>query len=142
MHLANLFISKSSLLVCWRFFLRESGYIIANVPYAIVNASVEYYQEQQKMQAYQVDRPQGNFKNVTHENSEDKQIYVMVIGESTTRRHLGIYGYPRETTPHFKRKQNELLIYSDVVSTSATTIQSLKKALTLNNFKTQNKNLH
>ena len=35
------------------FFLRESGYIIANVPYAIVNASVEYYQEQQKMQAYQ-----------------------------------------------------------------------------------------
>ena len=117
------------------FFLRESGYIIANVPYAIVNASVEYYQEQQKMQAYQVDRPQGNFKNVTHENSEDKQIYVMVIGESTTRRHLGIYGYPRETTPHFKRKQNELLIYSDIVSTSATTIQSLKKALTLNNFK-------
>ena len=117
------------------FFLRESGYIIANVPYAIVNASVEYYQEQQKMQAYQVDRPEGNFENVTAENSEDQQIYVMVIGESTSRRHLGIYGYPRETTPNFKKKQDELLVYSDIVSTSATTIQSLKKALTLNNFK-------
>ena len=117
------------------FFLRESGYIIANVPYAIVNASVEYYQEQQKMQAYRVDQPKGNFENVKVEKSKDRQIYVMVIGESTSRKHLGIYGYPRETTPNFKKKQDELLVYSDIVSTSATTIQSLKKALTLNNFK-------
>ena len=117
------------------YLIKTSGYIIANVPYAILKSSFEYYQEKQKMQAYQVDRPEGNFENVTAENSEDQQIYVMVIGESTSRRHLGIYGYPRETTPNFKKKQDELLVYSDIVSTSATTIQSLKKALTLNNFK-------
>ena len=117
------------------YFLKSSNYIIANVPYAIVKASVEYYQEQQKMQAYQVDQPQGNFENVTAKKVKDQQIYVMVIGESTSRKHLGIYGYPRETTPNFQRKKDELLIYPDILSTSATTIQSLKKALTLNNFK-------
>jgi len=117
------------------FFLRESGYIIANVPYSILRASVEYYQEQQKMQAYQVDQPKGNFKEVSSKNTRKQQIYVMIIGESTSRRHLGAYGYLRETTPNFSKKQEQLLMYSDIVSTSATTIQSLKKALTLNNFK-------
>ena len=117
------------------YLIKSSGYIIANVPYAILRSSVEYYQEKQKMQSYAVDEPKGNFKNVSAKKLKNKQINVIVIGESTSRDHLGIYGYERQTTPDLSAIRDELLIYSDILSTSATTIQSLKKALTLNNFK-------
>lgn len=117
------------------YLIKTSGYIIANVPYAILKSSFEYYQEKQKMQSYAVDEPNGNYKNVSVKEIKEKQVNVIVIGESTSRDHLGIYAYERQTTPKLSTIKKELLIYSDILSTSATTIQSLKKALTLNNFK-------
>lgn len=126
---------KSLVILLLAVFIKTSGYIIANVPYAIVKSSFEYYQEKQKMQAYEVDKPKGNFTQVASKKSTEKQVHVVVIGESTSRSHLGIYGYERPTTPNLSLLKDELLVYSDILSTSATTIQSLKKALTLNNFK-------
>jgi glucan phosphoethanolaminetransferase (alkaline phosphatase superfamily) len=35
----------------------------------------------------------------------EPELHVIVIGESTNRAHLGLYGYPRNTTPHL-RQQN------------------------------------
>ena len=40
--------------------------------------------------------------------------YIVAISDAVARRHLGIYGYPRQTTPHLSQEQKELLIFSNV----------------------------
>ncbi|MEO7977151.1 phosphoethanolamine transferase [Flavobacterium sp.] len=64
------------------------------------------------------------------------ETYVLVIGESTTRTHMGIYNYQRSTTPLLNSISNELLVYQDVVTPNTHTLTSLEKVLTLGN--TQN----
>jgi heptose-I-phosphate ethanolaminephosphotransferase len=58
-----------------------------------------------------------------------KQTLVLIIGESETRNHMGIYGYPRNTTPLLAKEQ-ELFAFKNVISSNAHTIASLSKALT------------
>lgn len=58
------------------------------------------------------------------------QTYVVVIGESMNRNHLGLYGYPRETTPNLAKLSAEFLRFDNVVSAFAQTSPSLKVALT------------
>jgi heptose-I-phosphate ethanolaminephosphotransferase len=57
---------------------------------------------------------------------------VVIIGESLSRHHLQIYGYPRNTTPHLATLGDQLTIYRDVISTHSQTTESLSKALTFN----------
>jgi len=49
---------------------------------------------------------------------------VLVIGESATRFHHSIYGYPRNTSPLLNEIKDELLIFTDVISGIAHTVQS------------------
>jgi len=64
------------------------------------------------------------------------ETYLLVIGESTTRNHMGIYNYYRPTTPLLNSISNELLVYKDIVTPNTHTLTSLEKVLTLGN--TQN----
>ena len=73
----------------------------------------------------------GDFKDVSHKQSNEKETYVIIIGESTTRTHLGLYGYYRNTTPLLKEKSDELLIYDNVQAPHTLTISSLGKTLTI-----------
>jgi len=59
------------------------------------------------------------------------ELGVVVIGESTSARHLGLQGYWRNTTPALGAIRDELLIFRDVVSPHSHTIASLTKVLTL-----------
>ena len=59
------------------------------------------------------------------------EIVVIIIGESTTRTHLQLYGYNRETTPKLNSIKNNLLIFNDVISPHVHTIESLNEILTL-----------
>ena len=63
----------------------------------------------------------------------DKTI-VFIIGESANRHHYGIYGYPRNTTPHLDSIADELIIYSDVVSPARATLSCMKQILTFANY--------
>lgn len=79
--------------------------------------------------------PNGSFKNVVHTGSKkDKEIYVIIIGESTTSTHMGLYGYYRETTPRLSKRKDDLLLYNNVRSPHTHTIQSLGKTLTLGDY--------
>lgn len=51
-------------------------------------------------------------------------IYVMVIGESATRSHLGIYGYVRDTTPNLAKETN-IVAFTDVLTASTSTQKSI-----------------
>jgi heptose-I-phosphate ethanolaminephosphotransferase len=63
-------------------------------------------------------------------DTEKNQTYVLVIGESTNRQRMGLYGYSRDTSPELVKMRNQLLVYPDVVSSIAYTIESLSTALT------------
>ena len=55
---------------------------------------------------------------------------VLVIGESTTRLHMGLYGYPRDTNPKLSSIKNELHLFKQVYSPRPNTIESLEQVLT------------
>ncbi len=58
------------------------------------------------------------------------ETYVVVIGESTTRHNLQIYGYTRPTTPNLVAMRRDLLVFGDAVAPHSHTIPVLKKLLT------------
>lgn len=55
---------------------------------------------------------------------------VLVIGESTSRLHMSLYGYPRDTNPKLKSMEDELHIFKQVYSPRPNTIESLQQVLT------------
>ena len=73
----------------------------------------------------------GTFKNVIHKESNDSETYVLIIGESTTSHHMGIYGYYRNTTPLLEKRKPELTIYNKVSTPFSNTKLSLGAALSL-----------
>lgn len=66
---------------------------------------------------------------------------VLVIGESTQRDKLSIYGYQLKTTPLLEKLQDtepqNLLVFTDVISPHAQTSESLSLSLTLANQDSQ-----
>mgnify|MGYP001657999354 CR=1 FL=1 len=61
---------------------------------------------------------------------DKKPLFVVIIGESASRHHWGLYGYARQTTP-LMAKTNNIFPFFDIVSSSCTTISSLLSALTI-----------
>ena len=76
----------------------------------------------------------GSFINVTREPSPEKELHIVVIGESTSRKHLSLYNYHINTNPLLSGIKDELLIYNNVISPHAQTIKTLEKVLTLGNY--------
>jgi len=64
--------------------------------------------------------------------SADQPNVVFVIGESLTRRNLGVYGYERDTTPNLNRlaQQNRLVVYNNAVSIGTRTLSSVPYMMT------------
>ncbi|WP_339893738.1 phosphoethanolamine transferase [uncultured Algibacter sp.] len=100
----------------------------------IIRAGIEYYIESKKLSHYANDK-NGNFSDVSRSfDMQGQEVYVIIIGEATSRLHLGIYDYYRNTTPLLEDMEDELLIYNKVISPDTYTIASLTKALTLGNY--------
>ncbi|MEC4113013.1 phosphoethanolamine transferase [Myroides pelagicus] len=53
-----------------------------------------------------------------------REIYVLVVGETSRADNWGLYGYQRETTPKLARQDN-LLVYKDALTQSNTTHKSV-----------------
>lgn len=70
-----------------------------------------------------------NLSSVT--SCDEEQVHVVIVGESTSRWHMGIYGYNRKTNPLLSKIKEDLTIYNNVITSNTITIQSLDKALTL-----------
>lgn len=51
------------------------------------------------------------------------------------RQHLSLYGYPRDTTPNLRQRQNEFVILNNVISSHVQSQPSLRYALTLANVR-------
>jgi len=63
-------------------------------------------------------------------HGEDRRTVVWVIGESTNRNNMSLYGYGRPTTPRLDGMRNDLAVFNDVVSSESATMGSLMNMLT------------
>lgn len=61
-------------------------------------------------------------------------VVVVVIGESTTRRHMGIYGYHRPTTPSLESMKDRLVVFTQGTAPVASTLPGVIGALCSQGF--------
>ncbi|MES2837091.1 MAG: sulfatase-like hydrolase/transferase [Bacteroidota bacterium] len=80
-----------------------------------------------------------NLQSKSNNPKSQKETYVLVIGESTTKTHLQLYNYYRPTNPLLSKIKKELVVFEDVISPHTHTIASLEKILTLANYENPNK---
>ncbi|QXI26790.1 phosphoethanolamine transferase CptA [Pseudomonas vanderleydeniana] len=101
------------------------------VPWQMVVAYHSYRQQLNNMQ--------GMLDSVSKipplHNLKDRQAglpttLVLVIGESTNRQRMSLYGYPRETTPNLDKLREQLAIFDNVVTPRPYTIEALQQVLT------------
>ncbi len=60
----------------------------------------------------------------------DSTTGIIVIGESAWRKHLGIYGYSRNTTPNLLKRKDSILAWNNVISADIQTPTSIRFFLT------------
>ncbi|MFS1539912.1 MAG: phosphoethanolamine transferase CptA [Candidatus Phlomobacter fragariae] len=73
-------------------------------------------------------------KNLIDNNGATPRTLVLVIGESTSRGRMSLYGYGRKTTPQLEALKvqypNNFKVFTDVVTSRPYTIEVLQQALT------------
>ncbi len=126
-------------LLIFGFFLLLIGLFPAKIkshifPFVIYEAVDEYRENRDKFDKITADKYGGDFTNVEHKDTTKNAIYVLVIGESTTRHHMQLYGYYRENNPRLTQIKDELVIFNNVISPHTHTNTSLSKVLTLASF--------
>ncbi|RXJ97312.1 hypothetical protein CRV00_00295 [Malaciobacter molluscorum] len=70
--------------------------------------------------------PVKNLKDL----STNVNTIVLVIGESTNRNRMSLYGYERDTTPRLNKMKDDLIVFKNVYSPRPYTIEVLQQALT------------
>lgn len=78
------------------------------------------------------------FTNVS--NNDKEALYVVIVGESTSRRNMGIYGYYRNTNPELTQMKSELYLFNQVISPRTHTILSLDRIFSMADYKNPNHN--
>lgn len=94
----------------------------------VLNSYDEFQHEVAEFKIIQEKRNKGQV-NFKADKIGEGETYVVVIGESLNKRHMGIYGYFRETTPLLS-KTEDLLVFNDVYSNHTHTVPVLSKSLT------------
>ena len=76
--------------------------------------------------------------DLTENNSEIKNI-VFILGESTNRNHMHLYGYYLPNTPCLDELQakGEIVAYSDVISPHSTTVEVLSELFTFCDYESE-----
>lgn len=69
-------------------------------------------------------------KNLTEASANQPSTLVLVIGESTNRQRMSLYGYPRETTPELDKLKDQLAVFDNVITPRPYTIEALQQVLT------------
>ena len=71
--------------------------------------------------------PLHNFKDAM---AGQPATLVLVIGESTNRQRMSLYGYPRQTTPELDKLKDQLAVFDNVITPRPYTIEALQQVLT------------
>lgn len=103
---------------------------LQNFPFIFAKGS-GYYISLHWMLSADSSNKNGNFNDLTYEKENGEALYVIIIGESTSKAHFGLYDYKRQTTPLLASISEELVKFEDVISGHSYTIGSLMRAFSL-----------
>lgn len=101
------------------------------VPWQLVIGYVQYREQLANMEALLKGNAQiPPLQNLQDKNADMPATLVLIIGESTNRQHMSLYGYPRETTPLLDAMKDDLLVFKQVIGPRPYTIEALQQVLT------------
>lgn len=115
--------------------LKFSGLIESNAYHNAVRGTYGYYQLQKSMKLS---------SSISKEDvtvTSDNETLVLVLGESTDRNHMQLYGYDRKTTPFLSVRKDSLFAYDNVISTDVFTLKAVPKIITSLNDTTNDQDL-
>lgn len=69
-------------------------------------------------------------RNLKDAQANQPTTLVLVIGESTNRQRMSLYGYPRKTTPELDKLKDQLAVFDNVITPRPYTIEALQQVLT------------
>ena len=101
------------------------------LPNFLINSFDKYYTELKLFKQVQEKRKAGEI-NFNASKKGVGETYVVVIGESLNKKHMGIYGYLRNTTPLLSKinQNKDLIVFDNVYSNHVHTVPVLSFALT------------
>lgn len=104
--------------------------ISSTTPWQLVTSYVKYQNQLATVNDF-IERWKSSdqFSEVQLMDDHEDQTFVLVIGESTNRERMSLYGYPRKTTPELDGMAESLVVFTDVIATRPYTIESLTHAL-------------
>ena len=109
--------------------LKFSNLVKWNIPYVSIKS---YFQYKKQLNAINKFKSEVNFYEIN--KTTNNNTIVVIIGESTSRKHMGVYGYTRNTSPKLNSFKDSLAIYNNVISSKVYTTASIFDALTLSNY--------
>ncbi|WHT40520.1 sulfatase-like hydrolase/transferase [Myroides sp. mNGS23_01] len=81
-----------------------------------------------KVQAYPETSKGFSFNSTSTSSKDQRQIFVLIVGETSRAHNWQVYGYDRPTTPHLAQQQNTVF-YQDALTQSNTTHKSVSMIL-------------
>ncbi|HCT9262288.1 TPA: sulfatase-like hydrolase/transferase, partial [Proteus mirabilis] len=96
-------------------------YYLLNTPFYNAAALVRTFHENRQIKKITSEKVNFNYDKV----DQKTEIYILLIGESVRRDHLGIYGYPYDTTPNLEKEKNNILLFKQAYSPAPVTILSV-----------------
>lgn len=98
-------------------------------PFGVVLRLWEYGKEWKAMHATAAELMDFRFHATQHESIRQRQVYVLVIGESSRRNHWQLFGYQRQTNPELMGMKN-LVPISDMVTSWPESVMAIPLLLT------------
>nr|BFE96667.1 phosphoethanolamine transferase CptA [Pseudomonas brassicacearum subsp. brassicacearum] len=101
------------------------------VPWQMVVAYRRYGEQLENMQGMLHSASKiAPLRNLKDAMADQPATLVLVIGESTNRQRMSLYGYPRETTPELDKLKGQLSVFDNVITPRPYTIEALQQVLT------------
>lgn len=115
------------------FLINEKNSLLQDIkqtyPLGLVISISDLYQEQRKINQAFAKHQQFTFQATSLRPDQDKQLVVLVIGETSRRANWQLNGYTRQTNPLLSQQDN-LINFSDMLGVSAATRSAIPMLLT------------
>ncbi|WP_419773898.1 phosphoethanolamine transferase CptA [Halarcobacter sp.] len=111
----------------------------ASTPWNIVLGYVNYKNDLNQMEKLlERNSTLKPIENLKDNYKDEASTLILVLGESTNRNRMGIYGYKRDTTPNLYKLKDDLILFDNVYSPRPYTIEVLQQALSFADEKNPN----
>lgn len=111
----------------------------ASTPWNIVLGYVNYKNDLNQMEKLlEKNSTLKPVENLKDNYKDEASTLILVLGESTNRNRMGIYGYNRDTTPNLDKLKDDLILFDNVYSPRPYTIEVLQQALSFADEKNPN----